>query len=74
MEFLAIYYKLIVLEPLFFFVIFQNILSPRQVVVKERSIAHFSRHFKCSSHASTCNLSCVDEVCLFWQNVLGFVK
>ena len=53
MEFLAIYYKLIVLEPLFFFVIFQIILSPRQVVVKERSIAHFSRHFKCSSHAST---------------------
>ena len=63
MELLAIYYKLIVLEPLFFFfVIFQTILSPRQVVVKERSIAHFSHRFKYSPHASTCNLSCVDEV------------
>ena len=63
MELLAIYYKLIVLEPLFFFfVIFQSILSPRQVVVKERSIAHFSHHFKYSPHASTCNVSCVDEV------------
>ena len=63
MELLAIYYKLIVLEPLFFFfVIFQIILSPRQVVVNERSIAHFSHHFKFSPHASTCNLSCVDEV------------
>ena len=62
MELLAIYYKLIVLEPLFFFVIFQSNLSPPQVVLKERSIAHFSRHFKYSSHASTCNLSCVDEV------------
>ena len=63
MEVLAIYYKLIVLEPLFFiFVIFQIILSSRQVVVNERSIAHFSHHFKYSPHASTCNLSCVDEV------------
>ena len=63
MDLLAIYYKLIVLEPLFFiFVIFQIILSPRQVVVNERSIAHFSHHFKYSLHASTCNLSCVDEV------------
>ena len=63
MELLAIYYKLIVLEPLFFiFVIFQIILSQRQDVVNERSIAHFSHHFKYSSHASTCNLSCVDEV------------
>ena len=63
MELLAIYYKLIILEPLFFiFVIFQIILSPRQVVVNERSIAHFSFHFKYSPHASTCNLSCVDEV------------
>ena len=42
MELLAIYYKLIVLEPLFFFfVLFQIILSPRQVVVNECSIAHF---------------------------------
>ena len=63
MELLAIYYKLIVLEPLFFFfVIFKIILSPRQVVVIERSIAQFSHHFRYSSHASTCNLSCVDEV------------
>ena len=63
MELLAIYYKLIVMEPLFFFfVIFKIILSPRQVVVIERSIAHFSRQFKYSLHASTCNLSCVDEV------------
>ena len=63
MELLAIYYKLIVLEPLFFFFVsFQIILSPRQVVVKERYIAHFSRQFKYSSHASTCNLSCLDEV------------
>ena len=62
MELLAIYYKLIVLEPLFFFMIFKIILSPRQVVVNERSIAHFSRHFNYSLHASTCNLSCVDEV------------
>ena len=62
MEFLAIYYKLIVLESLFFFCDFQIILSPRQVVVNERSLAHFSRHFKYSSHAFTCNLSCVDEV------------
>ena len=74
MELLAIYYKLIVLEPLLFFVIFQIILSPRQVVVNERFIAHFFRHFKCSPHASTYNLSCVDEVRLFWQRVLGFVK
>ena len=63
MELLAIYYKLIVLEPLFFiFVIFQIILSPRQVVVNERSLAHFSHHFKYSPHAFTCNLSCVDEI------------
>ena len=63
MELLAIYYKLMVLEPLIFiFVIFQIILSPRQVVVNERSIAHFSHHFKYSPHASTCNLSCVDEI------------
>ena len=62
MELLAIYYKLIVLEPLIFFVIFQIILSPRQVVVNERSIAHFFRHFRHFSHAFTCNLSCVDEV------------
>ena len=62
MELLAIYYKLIVLESLFFFMIFQTILSPRQVVVNERSIAHFSRNFRYSPHASTCNLSCVDEV------------
>ena len=63
MELLAIYYKLIVLEPLFFFfVFFQIILSQRQVVVNERSIAHFSHHFKYSPHASTCNLSCVDEI------------
>ena len=64
MELLAIYYKLIVLEPLFFFffVLFQIILSPRQVVVNERSIAHFSHHFKYSPHAFTCNLSCVDKV------------
>ena len=63
MELLAINYKLIVLDSLFFFfVIFQIILSLRQVVVNERSLAHFSRQFKYSSHASTCNLSCVDEV------------
>ena len=63
MELLAIYYKLIVLEPLFFFfVLFQIILSPRQVVVNERSIAHFSHHFKYSPHAFTCNLSCVEKV------------
>ena len=63
MDLLAIYYKLMVLEPLFFiFVIFQIILSPRQVVVNERSIAHFSHLFKYSPHASTCNLSCVDEI------------
>ena len=63
MELLAINYKLIVLDSLFFFfVIFQIILTPRQVVVNERSLAHFSRQFKHSSHASTCNLCCVDEV------------
>ena len=62
MELFVIYYKLIVLEPLLFFVIFQSISSPRQVVVNERSIAHFSRQFEYSPHASTCNLSCVDEV------------
>ena len=62
MELLAIYYKLIVLEPLLFFMIFQIILSPRQVVLNERSIAHFFRHFKYSPHASTCNLRCVDQV------------
>ena len=62
MELLAIYYKLIVLGPLFFFMIFKIILSPRHFVVNKRSIAHFSRHFKYSPHASTCNLSCVDEV------------
>ena len=63
MELLAIYYKLIVLEQLFFFfVLFQIVLSPRQVVVNERSIAHFSHHFNYSPHAFTCNLSCVDKV------------
>ena len=63
MELLGIYYKLIVLEPsFFFFVIIQIIVSPRQVVVNERSIAHFSHPVKDSPHTSTCNLSCVDEV------------
>ena len=74
MELLAIYYKLIVLKSLSFFCDFQNVLSPRQVVVNERSLAHFSRYFKYSPHAPTCNLSCVDEVSHFWQKVLGFVK
>ena len=67
MDLLAIYYKLIVLEPLFFiFVIFQIILSPRQVVVNERSIAHFSCVFEYFSHASTCNPSCV-ELSYLWE-------
>ena len=63
MEIWAIYYKLTVSELLFiFFVIFQTLISPCQVVGNGRSIAHFPHHFMHSPHAFTCNLSCVDEV------------
>ena len=46
---------------------FQIIISQRQVVVEQRSLARCSRRLTYFPHAATCNTSCVDEVGLFGQ-------
>ena len=46
---------------------FQIIISQRQNVVEQRSLARCSRRLTYFPHAATCNTSCVDEVGLFGQ-------
>ena len=46
---------------------FQIIVSQRQIVVEQRSLAHCSRRLMCFPHVATCNTSCVEEVGLFGQ-------
>ena len=50
-----------------FFDHFQNIISQRQIVVEQRSLAYWSHQMTYFPHAATCNTSCVDEVGLFGQ-------
>ena len=50
-----------------FFDHFQNIISQRQIVVEQRSLAYWSHRMTYFPHAATCNTSCVDEVGLFGQ-------
>ena len=46
---------------------FQIIISQRQIVLEQRSLAHCSRQLTYFPHAATCNTSCVDEVGLLGQ-------
>ena len=46
---------------------FQIIISQRQVVVEQPSLARCSRRLTYFLHAATCNTSCVDKVGLFGQ-------
>ena len=48
-----------------FFRVSQIFISPRQVVVNERSIAGSPRLFQCFPHAVPCNTSCVNEIGFF---------
>ena len=50
-----------------FFDNFQKIISQRQDVVEQRSLARCSHRLTYFPHAATCNTSCVDEVGLFGQ-------
>ena len=50
-----------------FFDHFQIIISQRQFVLEQRSLAHYSRRLTYFPHAATCNTSCVDEVGLYGQ-------
>ena len=50
-----------------FFDHFQNIISQRQNVVEQSSLAGCSYRMTYFPHAATCNTSCVDEVGLFGQ-------
>ena len=50
-----------------FFDHFQNIISQRQIVVEQRSLAYWSHQMTYFPHAATCNTSCMDEVGLFGQ-------
>jgi len=45
----------------------QIIISQRQFVVEQRSVAHYSRQLTYFPHAATCNTSYVDEVGLYGQ-------
>ena len=46
---------------------FQIVISQRQVVVEQRSLARCSHRLTYFPHAATCNTSCVDKVGLFGQ-------
>ena len=46
---------------------FQIIISQRQIIVEQRSLARCSHQLTYFPHAATCNTSCVDEVGLFGQ-------